>query len=275
MADEKVSVVNPDGTFTANWKESLPEDIRGEECLNVVTDFPGAIKQLVHAQKAIGKNKVVIPGDKSSPEELDAFYTAAGRPKTADDYKVEVPEDLADLFGGERLAKTKKLAHSLGISQKQFEAFMKADMESAMELLKQTEAEDSQRKADAEMALKKKFGAAFEERLHMANRLVSEVLTDGEKRMAFLEKYGNDPDIIEFISVVGSRLVESKALVAELTHNTPQEALNQIKALESTPGYYDGKTQLTPEQRNEITRKLRDLYKVAYPEARDKPRLSA
>jgi hypothetical protein len=257
-----VALVNADGTFAENWKESLPEDVRAEACLDTVTDFPNAMKQLVHHKKMTGADKVVVPTDKSDPEVWDSFHKAAGRPDTADDYKVEVAEGLGDLFSDERMADARKIAHELGVSQKQFEAYMKHEMESATRLLAEQEQLDEQQKLNAKEELKKRFGGAYDERMHVANRLVSEIMPEGEKRMAFLEKFGNDPDFIEFVSNAGARLVEHKALVAELTQDTPGDAQAKIKELQK--GYTD--PSLSREDKAAMSAKLRELYKVAYPE---------
>lgn len=260
-------IVNSDGSFAANWKDSLPEDIRGEKCLDVVTDFPNAIKQLVNAQKAIGRNRVAIPGDKSTPEEVDAFYAAIGRPKVADDYKVEVVDDLKEMFSEEQLAQSKKLAHSIGLTQKQYEAIVKAEMERVTKAVEKFSADEDARKLAAEDELKKRFGRAYDERMQMANKLVREAIPADEARMLFLEKYGNDPDIIEFVSTVGARLSEGKARIAELTTDTPAEAKAKIAEIQKDPAFLNGTLKRTnPAEHQKKVQQLRELHKLAYPE---------
>ena len=68
-----VALVNADGTFSENWKESLPEEIRGDKSLDVVTDFNGLVSQHINAQKMLGKDKVVLPGPNATDEERGAF----------------------------------------------------------------------------------------------------------------------------------------------------------------------------------------------------------
>lgn len=275
IIETKPAIVNGDGTFSENWRDLLPEELRQEECWDVVKDFPGMAKQFVNQRKAIGKDKIVVPNEKSTPEEWDAFYNAVGRPQTPDDYKVDVPEDLQEIFSPERLQEAQKLAHSLGVSNKQFSAFMQHEMQAAVKLLEAEEAEELKAKQGAEEVLRKEFGGAYEERLHVANRVVQEAFPKEEQRMAFLEKYGNDPDFIRFASVVGSRMAESKAIVAEMSRDTPKEIDKKVAELQATPGYMapngqyvgqDGKQHfLSAEARAEITERIRELHKQKFP----------
>ena len=57
--------------------------------------------------------------------------------------------------------------------------------------------------------------------------------------------------------------------MAELTNETPTQAIAKIKELEATPGYHSlDRTKMSDEQRSHITQQIRELYKVAYPEGR-------
>jgi len=260
-------IVGPDGKLAADWIQRLPEDIRNEECLKLVPDFPGAIKQLVHAKKVVGTNKVAIPTEKSSPEEWSAYYDAGGRPKTPADYKATIPEELKSLFTDERIEATRKLAHEIGISQKQFDQYLKHEIEMSVQVLEKEQKEVEQARLNAESALKKEFGAAYEERMHVAKVLIAESFPDSEERQAFLEKYGDDPDFIRFASKIGNRLVESKAMIAEITQQTPKEAQTKIHDLMNTPGYLNGQlAREDPAKHRAIVNELRELNKLAYPE---------
>ena len=117
-------IVNQDGSFGENWRNALPEDIRGEECWDVVTDFGNMAKQFVNQRKAIGKDKVVLPGSNATPEEKSAFYDSIGRPKTPQDYAVDVPQEMAEFYTKEVVAEQAKLAHEIGATNEQFAAYM-------------------------------------------------------------------------------------------------------------------------------------------------------
>jgi hypothetical protein len=259
---EPTVYVNPDGTFADNWKESLPEEIRAEDSLNF-KDVGSLAKSFVDTKKMVGAKGVLVPKEDAKPEEWDAFYTAIGRPQTLEDYPAEVSEELQGIFTPERIDAARKWAYENGITKKQFDSRLKLEMAETVKFLEAEEEKERQDKANAEQTLRDRFKGAYDERMHVANLLVAETFQGkDEAKLAFLEKYGNDPDFIEFASTVGARLVESKALVASLTQDTPGEAKDKIKELEaklinpSTPA----------DQKLDIDRQLKALYKVAYPE---------
>lgn len=275
LADTAPPLVGPDGKFTENWRQALPEDIRDEPMWETVQDLPNMAKQFVNQRKAIGKNKIVVPDEKSKPEDWNAFYDALGRPKTADDYKVDIPKELSDVFTDDRVKAAKQRAHQLGITDKQFAEYMQGEITEAARQVEQQAQQRQQERQNAEQALRQEFGGAYEQRMHVANRLITEAMPNEEERMAFLERYGNDPTIIRLASTVGSRLTESKAMVAELTQKTPQEAQKRIRELQNTPGYLspggqyqtpEGRREnLSAEQRESITNEIRELYKQINP----------
>lgn len=271
LVETPVSPVKPDGTFIENWyqHELLPEGVRGEKSLEVIKTFPDLVKRTVNAEKLVGRNKIALPTDKSKPEEWDALYLALGRPKTAEEYQVEVPDDLKDIFTSERLARSFQRAHKIGATQKQVAEYMAGEIEEARQMLAEQEkfeAEEKVRiKKEAEDNLRQEFGMAYDERVHVANRLIAEAFDNEEEKMAFTEKYGNDPVIVRLMSKIGARMTEHKALIAELTTNTPAEAQAKIKQLEATPGYMQVNSDMPKEQRESITAQIRELYKQVYP----------
>ena len=273
---DTAGLVNPDGTFIPEWYKSdnLPEEVRGSESLAVIKNLSDLAKRTVHAEKMVGKNKIAVPKPGADQSEWDAFQTAVGQanpalavPAEAKDYKFDIPEGMESLFSDERMDASRTLAKEVGVTQAQFEKFMQADAAQAAEL-QAAQQQEVERKRDAdELALKKEWGAAYDERIHVVKRLISEAFgSDNPGKMNFLQKFASDPDFVRFAADVGSKMVESKALVAELSQSTPNESLARIKELEATPGYRSPSSDMTDAQRTEITNQIREQYKIAYPE---------
>ena len=273
---DNYALVNPDGSFIEDWHSSdlLPEDLRGDDSLKVIKNLPDLAKRTVNAVKMVGKDKVVVPTDKSTPEEVAAFWETVGKknpamakPGAPEEYTADIPEGMKGIFTDEKVAGIKKVAHEIGITQNQFESYLKYEMESAAASADSNAAEERRVQDEITLALKQEWGAAYDERLHVAKRLVAEAFGNSkEEELNFLQKFGNDPDFIRFSATVGSRLVEHKALVAELTNKTPTEATARIKELEATPGYMDMGSPMSDGQRQEITRQIREQYSLAYPD---------
>jgi len=266
----QVSPVKPDGTFIDDWRDFLPEEIRKDTSLDVIKTLPDMAKRMVSAVKMIGKNKIALPTDKSKPEEWDAFYRAIGRPEKEEAYSnPEIPEELKDIFTTDRLERAKKRAFALAATQKQFDDFIKGEIEEVVQTIKDSEEAEAKAKREtrlnAEKELRQELGAAYDERMHIANRVITEAITKEAERVEFTEKYGDDVSIIRLLSNIGSRMSEHTALIAELTQKTPTEIQTRIAQLNATPGYLQLNSAMTKEDRQRITDELRELNKQLYP----------
>ena len=265
-----VALVSHDGAFAENWKDSLDEDIRGEPCLDLVGDFAGAMKQLVHAQKNVGKNKVVIPGDGASQADWDAFYTAGGKPGAAADYAYKAPEEGFKLDDNV-VKETREFLFSIGASQWQAKQILARLHDGGAQGEKDKDAVLVRETEEAAQALKDKLGGAYEERVHIADRLLHETNKDDDERKAhMIKKYGRDPLFIEWASEVGKSLVEAEMLNAQLTQTAPKEAQRELDELESSPDWIDfqsGEMQRTnPAKHRRYLEKQTELYDIIAPE---------
>ena len=268
---QSVAIVDAAGNLAENWRDTVPENVRAEKCLETVTGWHSLISQFVNGQKAIGKKGVIVPTEKSSDAEREAFYEAIGRPKTADEYKAQVPEDLADILDEARVGAYRQWAHEHGVPAKLFEDFLQFEIEQTVALLEEDDQAIEQERLEAEQTLRKRFGAAYDERKHLADRLLSELRPNPTERLPILEKWGNDPDFISILSDAGSRLVESKALVAELTQQTPIEAEKKLEEIRATPGFIlpdkDGKylNDTNPALHQSLIRQQEEIIRQAFP----------
>ena len=272
---DKAGLVNADGTFVADWhlSEDMSEDVRGSKSLAVIKNLNDLAKRTVHAEKMIGKNKIAVPKAGADQTEWDAFQAAVAQanpalkvPDTAADYKFDIPDGMESVITDERLTASKELAKAVGVTQAQFEQFMAADLAQAKAAQDAAVVEQGRVDDANELALKKEWGEAYPERQHIVKRLIAEAFgTDSTAHMEFLEEFGGNPAFVRFAAVIGSRMVESNALVASLTNSTPTEALKHIADLRATPGYMQMSSDMTAEQRTDITAQIRELHKEAYP----------
>ena len=97
----------------------IPEKFSKEPWANEVKSVEDLWDKMHGAQKLIGKDKVPIPGENATQDELNAFYIRMGRPETADGYEfksiaeLQVVDRNKDLDGG-----MKKIFFDNGISKK-------------------------------------------------------------------------------------------------------------------------------------------------------------
>ena len=262
--------IGADGKLLDGWKNGLPENLRHEMVLDTTLTVPDAFSQLVNAQKMIGKNKVVLPTDKSTPQEWEAFHTALGRPKTPDEYKLAIPAGQEAMFDQGAIKQARDLFHKAGFNQKQVDAlwaFEKSRLEAATTQLQQQE---EQEYLAAEKAIVEESGEALEQQKHLANKLIADEVTDPGKREKLLEALNSNklrPYVFNFLAQIQAKYREQHSgIPASNSPNvmTPGQMVSKAQELMATPGYLDGTMKNSnPEGFNRLQREITDLYNRA------------
>jgi hypothetical protein len=70
----------------ANFIDSIPAELRGEQVLSNVKSIGDMATQLVNLNKVLGEKRVAIPKEGASAEEMASFRKALGHPNSKDDY---------------------------------------------------------------------------------------------------------------------------------------------------------------------------------------------
>lgn len=264
---ETVALVDHEGNFAENYLEHIDEDLRGEECFKVIGNFNEMAKQLVHAQRMTGKEKVALPGEDATDEELEIFYDQIGRPKTVDDYTYKKPDGIPDEQRSDEVMKDIRAgAHANGYTQRQFNALMKADDARILDDIKTAKESVGRETVEAEAELKRVLGMKYEESVHAANIFVNTFTREGEHREAYIAKYGRDPMLIQIFAEAGAKLIESDVMIADLTQKAPKEAqaeLDELKASEDYRKYERG--ELIGAKHENMTRKVSELFNTINP----------
>lgn len=205
------SYISEDGTFTEGWREKyVPEEIRGEKVFDRVTTIQGAFKSLASAEKMVGLDKVAVPNEASSDEVHDAFHRAGGRPDTAADYNYVKPEDFPEeLWDNEFATQVQEILFKGGASKQLAEKLFNLNLETVLNATKaRTEADERDFK-DAESALYRDWGNAYEQNKHLGNVAIEKGSNgDAEFKERIVQKFGNDPDFIRYSSNLGSKFAE-------------------------------------------------------------------
>jgi len=244
-ASEYSKYIAPDGKLIGDWKNIIPEDLRAERVYDKFNDLSGAMKQLGVLDKLAGKKGVVPPTDKSTPSEIEAFYTAIGRPQSPDGYKWTKPQDISDEdIHPEGVKVALNEFHKMGFTQKQAESTLNMFANYVKELEKQAQIQEDAAAQEAERLIKEESGAAYDQRLHLANRMITEN-TQGwsnEKREKFIEAINESslkPYVMDMLANVAGKFMEHKVISEHETIGamTPSQAKIEITRLEATPGF--------------------------------------
>ncbi len=263
-------VITPDGKFAENWKEGLPEEIRHEICLDTCTSFSELAKQYVNAQKLIGRNKVVIPGEKATQSEIDQFQMALGRPKTKNDYKIDIPNELKDYYDPSLIEEAKNLAFSQGFNQKQLNALLEFRKKEIELGLKQITEEEKAAFEEAERIIVEEAGEALDEQRHYADLFIADNCPNEkhkEKLLTALNSSALRPYVFNMLANAYRKYCgEAPGIPAGQAAPAMTPAMLESKAQElmATPGYLSGELKNSnPAMYNRLTREISELYNRA------------
>lgn len=262
--------VTPDGKFSENWKEGLPEDIRHEVCLDTCGSFSELAKQYVNSQKLIGRNKVVIPGEKAPQSEIDAFQIALGRPKTIDEYKVDIPTEYQDYYDPGLIAEAKKMAFENGFSQKTLNALLEFRKKEIELGVKQLETEEKSAFEEAERIIVEESGEALDEQRHYADLFIAENCQNEqhkEKLLAALNSSALRPYVFNLLANAHRKYCgQAPGIPAggNSTAMTPAMMESKAQELMATPGYGNGDLKNSnPAMYQRLTNEITELYNRA------------
>jgi hypothetical protein len=260
------SFYSPDGTLKPGWQNSdlVPQDFRGRPVYNAVgNDVASLLRHIGHQDIAISKQGkgIFVPSPDATQTEKDFFYKALGRPDKPEGYaeaiKKAIPQGMEGHYDDpEMIGNYQTVAHKLGLNPQQAasiiafdaqrlakaEADIKADPVTYFEEL--LPLVEPIYKAKCEEELKKKWGDAYDARLHLANRAITENTKEGEERDLLLARVGNDPVVADFIATIMNKSFTS-GMSVDTSLGTSPASMNvdqTIGELMRDPNYLDGRT---------------------------------
>jgi len=250
----------------ADWRATLPEDIRGEKSLADIKDVGSLAKTYVESQKLIGRS-IRIPGKDAGKADLDAFhgklkevqgvvvipdsadeaamgdlYTKLGRPASADKYQIERPKQLPEgmVYNEGREKEIRDAAFKLGISQKQLAGLFQ--MYNAGEI-QRGEARVVEVKK-GQTALRAEWGAGFDQRMAAANAFLKQ-FADADTAAELTASLITYPGLAKALSSAGMHFLEDGVISGDKGSLVPsttelREKIAEIKNNKDHP-YHDKK----------------------------------
>jgi len=218
-----------------NFLDGLDEDLRGYAELKGFKDRETVLNAYRNLEKFTGApaDKLLKLPDENDKEAVNAFLEKLGRPKTADGYKINIPQGQND-----KLAKAMApLFFDAGLSQKQVEKLVagwNTMQEAEAKVIEQQAAEYA---AAQEAELKKEWGGRYTENLELAKRAATSLGITGEQINAF-ERSTDFKTVMNMLLNIAGKLSEdslkggsagagkdiltpaaAKAKLEELTHD--------------------------------------------------------
>ena len=221
--------------------DGLPEDMMGFVQAKGWTDVSSVIDSYRNLEsfRGVPEDQLMrLPSPDASQDEWARVFDRLGRPESPEEYEVPVPED-----GDEKFAEAaKKMFHEAGLTPAQAKTVAEKYNEyfqgMAGESHEQIEAE---RQQEVE-ALKKQWGAAYEQNLAVVDRAAQQFGMHGEQLEALRQAMGPKA-AAEFVYNIGAKLGEDQYVDSGSHGNgdfgamTPAAAREQIQALKADPEF--------------------------------------
>jgi hypothetical protein len=232
----------------ADARDWLPEEYRTDPAFKDIKDPATLAKSYRHAASMVGLDKSLVlrlPASEDAPEWAEV-HARLGRPETPDKY--EFPELPAQLLDGVEPA-AREAFHKAGLTGKQGRAVMElyAGQVQAAETARLERA--AQLEEAVETDLRREWGEAFDDQLHLANRAIAQAggaplgKLLQETRMPDGTRMGNHPLLIKAFAELGKRTAEPNTLKGGSSGGgeaplTPEQAEAELKELRGDKEFY-------------------------------------
>ena len=226
---------------TTDWKASLSEEVRSDKSLENIKDIEGLAKSYVHAQKMVGSDKIPVPNKYATDKDWDAVYEKLGRPKSADGYKYDLPQDKQ--VDEASLKEFSSQAHKLGLLPGQAQGMVKFYNEMTAKSIQDADSKALAARETSTKELKQEWGQAFDQKINQAATLAKSVGATElfDTNLADGTKLGDHPVMIKAFAELAGKMGEDTITQASgPAYLTPNQIEKQIGEL-TQPGsaYWD------------------------------------
>jgi len=246
------------GDSKQDWKSSLPEDIKAAKSLQSIKSVEDLAKGYVNAQGVIGRRFEDL-----SDEQIEQYYSAMGKPETKDDYSLDIPDgfELPD----ELETWFRDTAFDMGMSKEAAEGLFNSYVEMETGNLQQAQQLQEIHIEEQAKQLKKDFGPAYDERVELANRALTQF--GGDETIQAIQEAGlaNFPPLVKLLANAGEMLAEGKFTEGANKGKfgmTSEEASDQIQKLRTDPQFMAQFSDSSAPKHKEATQKMENLYKI-------------
>jgi len=186
--------------------EGMDEEYSGDTSLKAVPDVQTLVKNYVHAQRKMGKNRDVVPDSNSTNEEWLAHYHKLGLPTEYGEYSLERAEDT--LVDDEFYDGFKEEAFKNNMLPGQAQAMLNYLQGHTREKYDSINAQTTEASETAINGLREEWGDAFDQNVYKAKAAVAEFGGDQLKTYLNESGLGNDPQLIKAFAKIGETFLK-------------------------------------------------------------------
>jgi hypothetical protein len=242
---EAGQVLGNDGAFQADWLDTaFPGDehkeLRENAVLKDTKDVRSMARRVVDSQSQIGKltggrDFAILPNEHSTPEEITAFHTKMGRPKTAAEYGYGEAEGA----NKEYAEKISNALHAAGASKSVADVLLKAQNEWVAEQKAKQEVENKIADAKGDKAIRDHFGSTYDAEMANARLTITALATkvSAEYAQELSEAVKYEPNTAKFLALVGGLVAEDPGLKSATgsANFSPTDARAKASELRNDP----------------------------------------
>lgn len=227
--------------------------------------------------ETIGKKGVIVPDEKASPEEVEKYYNAIGRPEKPEGYKIEIPQGLhkSIQITQESIDAYKMLVHKHGIPQKMADGLNRDWLAVQNKIAIENERLELEAVQNATEALQKEWGSKFDaKKSAIAKAMLKAGGEEALNDMGGVDGLANKPSILRALGNLVALISEDSLNTIKIDNGnsgggsgsgseSPEQALQKIAAMNA-----DSKHPFLDEKHPDHKAALRErdrLYKIAYP----------
>ena len=253
----------------ADWRSALPEDLRGEKVFESIKgkDWseagPLLAKGYVNAQRMVGAEKLVVPGEQATP----------------DKYTYKLPEGVKpEHLNKPVIDNWLKELHEAGVPAKQADRILTRYLAEEHKLTTERKTAQEAQVKQWELSLKEEYGAKYDERLNYAKWALKSFGDKDGNLVKFLDQtnLGSHPAIVKFFADVGAKLADHKAVGGDggpRFSSEPRDAAEAQAALTAfnrDPEKQKALFDKNHPQHDDVVRQREGLFKAAFPKDSDK-----
>lgn len=226
-----------------DWKAKIDPEILKEANVATFKDLNDLAKSYVHAQKMVGKDKIVLPDPEyATDEEWSDVYKKLGLPER-DKYQIKFAEDQA--YDEDFKKAFTDQAHQAGVLPKQAQKIWEFMHTQITDASKKSGELHSQKVEEEVKNLQKEWGSGYSAEIAVAQQAFKQFADENDIKYFKESGLAGDPKMIKFLNKIGKSLNEDtfdRDTVKHLglTKEEAQRKMNTINGNSKHP-YWDAK----------------------------------
>jgi hypothetical protein len=196
-------------TGEENWRDAVPEDYR--RVAEKFTSPADVVKSYAELERKLGR-AVNLPGKDANEDEREAFYERLGRPPSANDYDIDLPDELAEAIHADEGARAQLdsflgHAHKAGLTNEQAQAAVEWYLANLGDTSLSQQQRMETNHATLEADLRREWGADYDSNIEYGRRAL--MAFGDPETLDRLEDVVGAPSVVRMMARIGRRMGEA------------------------------------------------------------------